>query len=112
LEAAIVFLVEGEKDCETLRSHGFVATTNAGGAGAPWLVEYTEALRGREVVIIPDADPPGRRHALDVARALLGIAAKLTIIELDGARDITEWFANGHSEVELIALVEGDGVRQ
>jgi hypothetical protein len=32
LEAPIVFVVEGEKDVETLRQHGFVATTNAGGA--------------------------------------------------------------------------------
>jgi len=39
LEAPIVFVVEGEKDVETLRSYGFVATTNAGGAKAPWLPE-------------------------------------------------------------------------
>jgi len=30
VEAPIVFLVEGEKDVESLREHGFVATTNAG----------------------------------------------------------------------------------
>jgi hypothetical protein len=29
IDAAIVFVVEGEKDVETLREHGFVATTNA-----------------------------------------------------------------------------------
>jgi CHC2 zinc finger len=32
LENPIIFICEGEKDCETLRDHGFVATTNAGGA--------------------------------------------------------------------------------
>lgn len=37
LEAPIVFVVEGEKDAETLRAQGFVATTNAGGASAAWL---------------------------------------------------------------------------
>src|ERR1035437_6518634 len=36
LESPIIFLPEGEKDCETLREGGFVATTNAGGAQAPW----------------------------------------------------------------------------
>ncbi len=51
LEASIIFLPEGEKDCETLRSHGFVATTNAGGAKAPWLPSFTQALTGREVII-------------------------------------------------------------
>jgi len=37
LEAPIVFVTEGEKDVETLRDNGFCATTNAGGAKAPWL---------------------------------------------------------------------------
>src|ERR1035437_5253910 len=32
LESPIVFLPEGEKDCEALREWGFAATTNAGGA--------------------------------------------------------------------------------
>jgi hypothetical protein len=35
MEAPIVFVLEGEKDVETLRDWGFVATTNAGGAKAP-----------------------------------------------------------------------------
>ena len=107
LEAPIVFVVEGERDCETLREFGFCATTNAGGALAPWLPEFTEFLRGREVVLIPDNDPPGRARVLTIARALLGNAAKLLIIELEDGKDITEWFALGHSEVELIAQVQG-----
>lgn len=110
LEAPIVFLVEGERDVETLRDHGFVATTNAGGANAPWLPEYTEALRGREVILIPDNDPPGRRRVLTIARALFGHAAQIIVQELEGGKDITDWFARGHSEVELVALVEGGEV--
>jgi len=41
-----VYLVEGEKDVETLRGLGEVATTNPGGAGK-WRPEYTPALHGR-----------------------------------------------------------------
>ena len=63
LEAPIVFMVEGEKDVDKLREHGFAATTNAGGAKARWLPQYTEALRGREVYIIPDNDSPGWERA-------------------------------------------------
>jgi 5S rRNA maturation endonuclease (ribonuclease M5) len=70
-------LVEGEKDVDTLRGHGFVATTNAGGAKAPWLSDFTESLRGREVILIPDNDEPGRARVLTIARALLGKAARL-----------------------------------
>src|SRR6185295_10961136 len=77
LEAPIVFVVEGEKDVETLRTHGFVATTNAGGAKQPWLPQYTEALRGCEVILIPDNDAPGRCRVVGIARALLGKAARI-----------------------------------
>jgi len=106
LEAPIVFVVEGEKDVETLRSQGFVATTNAGGADAPWLPEFTEALAGREVILIPDNDRPGRERTARIARALLGRVTRLVILELEGAKDVTEWFERGHGEIELIELVE------
>jgi hypothetical protein len=82
-----------------------VATTNAGGATAPWLSSYTETLTGREVILIPDADSPGRKRGLIIARALLGRVARLVVFEAEGAKDITEWFARGHSEVEFIAHV-------
>lgn len=111
LEAPIVFVVEGERDVETLREYGFVATTNAGGAKAHWAPQFTEALRGREVILIPDNDAPGRKRVLNIARALLGKVARLVVLELEGgAKDATEWFAQGHSELELIALLDGEAV--
>lgn len=106
MDAPIVFVVEGEKDVETLRSHGFVATTNAGGAKAPWLPAYTEMLRGREVILIPDDDAVGKKRVLNIARALVGQAAKVIILELEEAKDITIWFESGHSELKLIMQVE------
>jgi rhodanese-related sulfurtransferase len=111
MEAPIVFVVEGEKDVETLRSYGFVATTNAGGADAPWLPAFTDALRGREVILIPDNDQAGRKRVIGIARALLGHAARLIVLELEGgAKDVTDWFDRGHSELELIANLEGKEV--
>ena len=76
MEAPIVFLVEGERDAETLRAQGFVATTNAGGANAPWLPQYNEVLAGREVNIVPDNEAPGWERGRRVAAALLGHAAR------------------------------------
>ena len=110
LESPIAFLVEGEKGAVRLREHGFAATTNAGGAKAPWLPEYTEALRGREVILIPDNDPPGRQRVLTIARALLGHAARIIVLELNGAKDVSDWFDQGHSETELISQIEGQEV--
>jgi len=106
VEAPIVFVAEGEKDVETLRSQGFVATTNAGGAEAPWPPEFSEALAGREVIVIPDNDKPGRDRAARIARALIRRVPRLVILELEGAKDVTDWFDKGHGELELIELVE------
>ncbi|MBZ5677508.1 MAG: hypothetical protein LAP61_24965 [Acidobacteriia bacterium] len=111
LESPIVFVVEGEKDAEKLREHGFVATTNAGGAKAPWLQEFTAALAGREVILIPDNDGPGRQRVLRIARALTGKVARLIILTLEGhgVRDVSDWFRD-HSEVELISMLDGEEV--
>ncbi len=108
LEAPIVFLVEGEKDVETLLTHGFIATTNAGGAVAPWLDSFSETLRGREVIIIPDNDGPGWTRAKAIAGALLGHAERIRVLDLPReTKDISDWFAAGHRECELIAMLEG-----
>ena len=108
IEAPIVFLVEGEKDADTLRQHGFVATTNAGGAKARWLPDYNDTLRGREVIIIPDNDEPGWRRAKIIAQALLGAAIRIRVLDLpQDTKDISDWFGTGHSECELIAMLEG-----
>src|SRR5262249_32628833 len=108
LEAPIVFITEGEKDVETLRDYGFVATTNAGGAKAPWLSQFTESLRGRECILIPDNDPPGWKRVAFIAKALLGSAVLVSVLELPKAtKDISDWFAAGHSECELISMLEG-----
>jgi 5S rRNA maturation endonuclease (ribonuclease M5) len=109
LEAPIVFLVEGEKDAEALRQHGFCATTAAGGANARWLPEYTEALRGREVIVWPDDDVPGWRRGVKIARALFGQAARVSLLKEMGAKDAAGWFAAGHRETELVAIVEEPG---
>jgi DNA primase len=89
-----------------------VATTNAGGAHAPWLATYTDALRGREIILLPDRDQAGRERVARIARALVANVPRLAILELEGAKDVTEWFQQGHSECELIAQLEGSEVSQ
>ncbi|HEV8145248.1 MAG TPA: hypothetical protein VGP79_02650 [Bryobacteraceae bacterium] len=110
IEAPIVLVVEGEKDVETLRSHGFVATTNAGGANAPWLPQFTECLSGKEVILIPDNDTPGRQRVLRIARDVVGSVARVIVLELQGCKDVTEWFGQGNSEVEFVTRIESQEV--
>jgi hypothetical protein len=106
LQSPIVFVPEGERDVETLRSFGFAATTNSGGANG-WRDEFAHYFSGREAIILPDDDTAGWNHALRKARSILPFAAKLRILSLPGAKDVSDWFNGGHSEVELIAQLEG-----
>jgi hypothetical protein len=101
-----VWICEGEKDCDNLVSLGFTVTTNPGGAGK-WKPEYSETLRGAKVVILPDADDPGRKHAQCVAAALHGIAAKLKIVEMPVGKDLSEWLEqHSGSKEALITLAK------
>jgi replicative DNA helicase len=106
LQAETVYLVEGEKDVGTLESAGLVATTNSGGAAQKWLPEYTEALRGRRVVIIPDNDEPGRKRAKSIERELAGKAAEVLVVEVPEGKDATEFIEAGHSVADIERLVQ------
>lgn len=69
----VVFLVEGEKDCDNLVRTGAVATTALGGASR-WCDSYGVEFRGAaSVYIVADNDAPGRKHAL-AAKATLTLA--------------------------------------
>jgi putative DNA primase/helicase len=106
--AELVFIVEGEKDADRLASLGFVATTNAGGAGK-WRGEFGEFLRGKRVVIIPDNDGPGREHATKVARSLRVVAASVRVLELPNLPpkgDVSDWLDAGGLVDELLVLAE------
>ncbi|HVU88049.1 MAG TPA: phage/plasmid primase, P4 family [Pirellulales bacterium] len=102
----LIFVVEGEKDADRLQSLGAVATCNVGGAGK-WRAEYNEHLRGRHVVILPDSDEPGRRHAQEAAQSLRGVAATVRVLELPGLPakgDVSDWLNAGGTVEQLRSL--------
>jgi putative DNA primase/helicase len=101
----VVCIAEGEKDIENLVKLGYTATCNVGGAGK-WRKEYGEHLRGRKVVVLADADQAGRDHADDVANKLQGIAAEVKVLELPGAKDVSDWIAAGGTREQLDSLIE------
>ena len=73
IKADNVFIVEGEKDADSMAAIGLTATCNVGGAGN-WQKELNQYFKGKNVTIIPDNDEPGRKHARIVADNLEGIA--------------------------------------
>jgi len=99
-----VYITEGEKDCDNLWAIGLVATTNPFGAGK-WRDEYSESLAGGNVVVVPDNDDEGRRHAISVLDSLEGKAKSLQVLEIPfTAKDVTEWLQEGHSQEDLVSL--------
>jgi len=105
LKTKSVLICEGERDADTARKLGLVGTTNSGGAGK-WRREFSEALRGKRVVIIADADELGCKHARDVARSLVGLAEVVKLIELPGAKDLTAWLEGGGTREQLLDILK------
>ena len=78
-----VFVVEGEKDCDTLHKLGYDAVSGEDGAGpGKWRPEYTEQLKGLPVVIFQDNDQPGKDYAQETAAALHGVASSVQVLDL------------------------------
>lgn len=108
IKSSYCIIVEGEKDCETLKELGFVASCNAQGAGK-WRTEYSDHFKGKEIAIIPDNDDAGRKHALQIARSLKGIAKSLKIVKLPDLPekgDISDWLHNAGDKEKFIEIVK------
>lgn len=104
-----IYIAEGEKDCDALWKQGLPATTNVGGAGK-WRETETLTLKNAgvsRVIVLPDNDGPGRKHAEDIARQMKAAGIACTVVPLPGLSahgDVSEWFAQGHKLAELEAL--------
>ena len=97
-----VVITEGEKDADAGAGIGLPATTS-GGVNT-WREDHSENLRGKNVVIVADADEPGRIHAQKVAASLRGKAASLKLVEIPGSKDLAEAIEKG-ATVEALALL-------
>ncbi len=101
-----VFIPEGEKDVDNLARLGLAATTAPMGAGK-WRDYYSGWLKGANVVILPDNDEPGRKHAQQVAQSIHGKAASVKVLELPSLPekgDVSDWLATGGTKEELLRL--------
>lgn len=101
-----VYIPEGEKDVNNLRRWNLISTCNPGGAGK-WRSDYNEQLRGRDVVILPDNDEPGRKHRDLVGAQLAGKARSVRVLELPGLPpkgDVSDWIQLGGTVAEFLRL--------
>ncbi len=107
----VVFVVEGEKDVETLLANGFLATCGYEGS-SKWREEYSATLAGRTVVVIPDNDEPGIKYANASSSSLLAAGCRVKKItaqvlyallgkEAPPKADISDWFRDGGTAEQL-----------
>ena len=107
-----VYIVEGEKDADTLEKKGEIATTNPMGAGK-WKDSYSPFLKGCDVVILPDNDEAGCNHAEQVAESIYLYAKSVKVVHLPlfwkecpQKGDITDFFESGGTLEQLEAAVQ------
>jgi len=101
-----IWVVEGEKDAETLAAHGHTATCNSGGAGK-WTDDHARWLTGAaQIVVVADNDAPGYDHARQVAATLHGAPVALKRPP-DGYKDISDVVAR-HGTLEVVDLDDPD----
>jgi len=101
-----VLIVGGEKDVDNLRALGLIATCNSGGEGH-WSPGLAQHFEGRKVVIIPDNDSAGRKHAQLVASALYDVAQSIRILTLpvaEAKQDASDWIESGGTREQLVEL--------
>ena len=105
-----VYIVEGEKDADSICAQGYIGTTCPMGAGK-WQGSHTEVLRGcSNAIIISDKDACGREHATSVAEELLSIGVNVKVIEMPdrsgvAVKDFTDWLEVGGTKEEFDRLV-------
>jgi len=93
INAEIVFIFEGEKDCNNAAKLNLVGTCNVAGAGN-WTKDLNQHFKDKEVFLIPDNDEPGRKQMAKVYQNLKGTAANIKLLELPGLPeegDFTDW---------------------
>lgn len=100
-----IWLVEGEKDVDTLvNMYGLCATTMSSGAGH-WEPEYSQLLSGAQVLeIIADNDEPGKDHALSVAAQVRALGGNVRVWVSPYGKDISDHIESGHAPDELNEL--------
>ena len=107
-----VWLVEGEKDADTMCEHFKVAATTMTNGANSWLPEYTVTLAAASLVnIIADNDEPGKQHAIHVRDEIRNAGGVANVWISKYAKDITDHVNAGYTinEDEMDELLSFDG---
>ena len=83
IAADTVYIVEGEKDVDTLKKMEIAGTCSPDGAGpGKFKMEYARYFHDKTIYIIADNDNAGKTFAQDEARILAPVAKSVKILDL------------------------------
>jgi len=103
-----IYIVEGEKDTDKLRSIGLTATTN-GSSKDFWTSEKIAIIPNeREIFILADNDDPGIKIAKDTASKLCKKGCRVKYILLPGLAekgDVTDWLQTDGNTPEKLQQI-------
>lgn len=102
-----IYVCEGPTDTASMLSLGLEAIGRASCRGSHDMI--ARMVRGRDVVIVSDADGPGRQGADALARDLVRSCREVKVIEPVGAADARDWVTATASR-ELVESVARNAV--
>lgn len=111
MEHQQLVVCEGEWDALICIQNGVPAITRTAAAKV-WYDGWNNLFTGKDLIICHDRDTTGVQANTKVRTALRGHAARLRILHLPfkltpkHGKDLTDWWREGHSHAEWLALLE------
>jgi DNA primase len=115
--SGLILIPEGERKVDLLRHLGFVATCNVSGAARSklWFDHakefFSAACYSPEIIVLPDNDDAGRKHADTIGAAFATVGVTVHILDLPGLPpkgDVLDWYDGGGTPEQLHALIENE----
>ncbi len=111
-----LLILEGEGNVNALHALGIAATTAIGGSGK-WRkyghINYAQDLAGAHLVIVPDRDQPGSKHADEIAEEFPNAqwlypepeSPEWAELPVSGGFDIADWIILGATADEILGAI-------
>jgi 5S rRNA maturation endonuclease (ribonuclease M5) len=112
IAADVIVIVEGEKKADIL-SERFITDTNekkvaittTGGAES-WRLEFTQHLRSKRVLILPDSDEPGQRYRDAIIGSLTKVGIEHQVVSFEEYGNDVRDFLEQNETAELIEYID------
>lgn len=101
-----IFIVEGEKDVDTMTKQGYIAFTYGG--VNDWQSDFAKLVKGAAVVILADNDNAGITVANTILKDIHSVvksAAVVVPMPNTPKADITDYFEAGHTKDEFEQMI-------